>query len=198
MRRIEWLLGMRASSTPGSNARRIFSRIIAISAGYLLIEGLLLGGNVPALSLNLWQATIACLGALLYFSVICYWLLFLARPNYAPNPIRLVNDILNSGVFTILSFSAIYRIGGLVDTLSLETVSNARDAVYFSAVTFSTLGFGDFRPAANIRLVASLQALIGNLHLGLLAGAVFYALSVGRPTKSGAKNSEKETDKKAN
>jgi len=59
---------------------------------------------------------------------------------------------------------------------------NSRDAVYFSAVTFSTLGYGDFRPCEVARIWAAGQAILGNLHLGLIVGAAFFFVqaAVGR------------------
>ncbi|MEO0635251.1 MAG: potassium channel family protein [Pseudomonadota bacterium] len=171
-------LGIRPTSTVGSNARRAFSRVVGLSLCILLLENLLIAGKYPSLEPNAGHAVFAIASSLIYFGVICIWLLFVSKPHYSPNPIRLVSDILISGLFAIAAFSLAYRIWGIVDTLDATAAVASTDALYFSAVTFSTLGFGDFRPAESMRLVASFQALIGNLHLGLLAGAVFYALSI--------------------
>ena len=64
-------------------------------------------------------------------------------------------------------------------------------------VTFSTLGYGDFSPVPSGRIMAALQGLLGNLHLGLLAGSVFLALSKEEPreepkTEGGSKEKPKE------
>lgn len=47
------------------------------------------------------------------------------------------------------------------------------DALYFSIVTFTTLGYGDFQPHPTLRLAAAFHALIGYTYLGLLV-AVSY------------------------
>ncbi len=43
-------------------------------------------------------------------------------------------------------------------------------SLYFSMVTFTTLGYGDFQPVPRMRLIASFEALIGYAFLGLLVG----------------------------
>ncbi len=43
-------------------------------------------------------------------------------------------------------------------------------AFYFSVVTFTTLGYGDFQPLPEYRLVAAAQAVLGYVVLGLVVG----------------------------
>ena len=45
-----------------------------------------------------------------------------------------------------------------------------KDALYFSVVTFTTLGYGDMAPREEYRLVAAVQAIYGYLSLGALTG----------------------------
>ena len=62
---------------------------------------------------------------------------------------------------------------GLKDTTCVEEAGcslDFRDALYFSIVTFTTLGFGDFQPVPETRLLAAFQALTGYLYLGLGIG----------------------------
>lgn len=52
----------------------------------------------------------------------------------------------------------------------------APDKVYFSIVTFSTLGFGDIAPnSALTKRLAGSEASIGNLHLAAIVGTIFKA-----------------------
>ena len=88
---------------------------------------------------------------------------------------RLLFDSLVSSLFVIVAFSVIYQSTGLVFSDSMIWPS-AIDALYFSAVTFSTLGYGDFSPVPAARPVAAFQALVGNLHLGMVVGSTFAAL----------------------
>lgn len=86
-----------------------------------------------------------------------------------------------SGAFLILFFTAVYYVGtnhfsvsGYIsdaDTGEASVIA-PEDAAYFSVVTFTTLGYGDFKPYHSMRLIASIEAGIGALMLALLT-AVF-------------------------
>ncbi len=72
-------------------------------------------------------------------------------------------------ILMIFVFALWYRIFDIIPYFQ------ALDTVYFSAVTFSTLGFGDFSPKPPARMFAAIQAILGNLHLGIIVGAIFAA-----------------------
>ena len=67
-------------------------------------------------------------------------------------------------VGVIVSFAAIFAtVPGLVE------VSNVLDALYFSVVTFTTLGFGDITPISHIgKVLVMLEVILGYLMGGLL------------------------------
>ena len=86
-----------------------------------------------------------------------------------------------NGVMLILVAAGTYTGLGFTDgTLPNQCVSAGDDAcqpvmeddfwtaVYFSTVTFTTLGYGDYRPSPDARPVAALQAVLGYIYLGLL------------------------------
>ena len=50
------------------------------------------------------------------------------------------------------------------------------DYVYFSAVTYTSLGFGDVYPVANVRLIAGVEALAGLLMIGWSASFTYLAM----------------------
>ena len=84
---------------------------------------------------------------------------------------RLFVDALISTLLMVLVFGLLYRLFGI------QPIATPGEALYFSAVTFSTLGFGDFTPArATAQALAGMQAIIGNLHLGFVVGATFAAI----------------------
>ncbi|MFM9844456.1 MAG: ion channel [Dongiaceae bacterium] len=50
------------------------------------------------------------------------------------------------------------------------------DYVYFSAVTYTTLGLGDVFPIANVRLIAGVEALTGLMMIGWSASFTYLAM----------------------
>ena len=73
----------------------------------------------------------------------------------------------------ILTHAVYYTQLGLVMSSTEKEFSPAwRDALYFSVVTFTTLGYGDMAPREEYRLVATFQAIYGYLFLGALVGTL--------------------------
>ena len=73
-------------------------------------------------------------------------------------------------VCTIISHAFLYQGVGLVaESFSFP---NFADALYFSLVTFTTLGYGDFQPTDGYRLFAASQAVYGYIFLGLLIALI--------------------------
>jgi hypothetical protein len=50
--------------------------------------------------------------------------------------------------------------------VAMGVVDSLESAVYFSTVTFSTLGYGDITPTANWRVFAALEAMNGFILIG--------------------------------
>ena len=78
--------------------------------------------------------------------------------------------VLASAAINICSFAFLHHSTGLHDTTGLGVSITFRDALYFSVVTFTTLGYGDFQPLPSGRLGAAFQALSGYVYLGLGIG----------------------------
>ena len=49
---------------------------------------------------------------------------------------------------------------------------DALQAIYFSVVTWTTLGYGDYQPVAHMQIYAAIEALMGYTFLGVLIGFV--------------------------
>lgn len=94
-----------------------------------------------------------------------------------------MSDTAISISMTVLCFGLLYMQLGIVYDSKSQHV--ALDAIYFSAVTFSTLGYGDFSPTQTARLTAAFQAILGNLHLGMVVGVMFFAV---QENNNGSKN----------
>lgn len=166
------VLGFRERSTFGSNRRRLFTRGTAILVGVLAVEAVLheFGAGfgrdvaVPGAFAVIWSAV--------FFSLVVLAIPFLTRHDWTPNVPRLALDTLVSVLATIFGYALLYR---AFWSAAPET-AGFMDAVYFSAVTFSTLGYGDFAPPRELRLLSALQAIIGNLHLGMIVGTAIFAM----------------------
>lgn len=164
------LLGFRPTSTPGSNMRRLQTRIAWIVIALLAVDGALRAWDARVLPANPLTALGLVLLSMVYFAQVVVLVPFLTSNRFRPKPERLFIDAATSVVLNILCFSMLYRLLPL-----RPPAQTAYDAIYFSAVTFSTLGYGDFAPAVQFRLAAALQAILGNLHLGIIVGAAFFA-----------------------
>jgi hypothetical protein len=74
-------------------------------------------------------------------------------------------------VFSILQYAAVYRELGLLD--AGVTKNDHWTCIYFSVVTWTTLGYGDVVPTQGARMVAASEALVGSLthaaFIGLIA-----------------------------
>ena len=77
-------------------------------------------------------------------------------------------------LFINLYFAVLYAEIGIVDNEGRVT-KDYGDCLYFSVVTFTTLGYGDFHPTVAARKLVCVQALLGYLFLGLSVGMVLFA-----------------------
>lgn len=71
----------------------------------------------------------------------------------------------------ILAFAFVYQKVGIMDSTQSGSpiVHDFASAAYYSVVTFTTLGYGDFYPVGVGRALAALEAFTGYLILGILA-----------------------------
>ena len=127
---------------------------------------------------------ISCIGALLIFSTWLFtyeilgkvWALLL-KLRYAPRlrvlmigvPIfivHIVNIWIYAGVyFAIENLTNFGHIEGAVTGKGL-TLANFFDCLYFSAITYTSLGLGDLVPTLQLRMLASAEVLNGLLMIG--------------------------------
>lgn len=156
-------------STRGSRRRNLYSVLATVLVLICLADLVVADAGVASIG---FAAYFLAAMSVWFFGHVCVAVMFMASVRIAINPVRLARNTLISIVFMTLSFALIYKLNGAMYD-GASTVLNSREAVYFSAVTFSTLGYGDFQPSGNIRLFAALQAILGNLHLGLIVGAVY-------------------------
>ena len=174
------LLGRKRRSEKESNNRRGWCRI-----SMLLI--LIISGAIPFVQdMETIPSYLACtsfaavLWSVVFFALVIVVIPFRASQHFKVNAIRLGTDGLLSIGLSIVTFCFAYVVFGLEPPVEGEEL-RLRDHIYFSAVTFSTLGFGDITPSRDARLFAAAQAIIGNLHLGIVVGTAFFAASREAP-----------------
>jgi hypothetical protein len=86
--------------------------------------------------------------------------------------------VLAQSVVLIFTFAGIYRGHGVLNSIGPELLmKDPAGALYFSVVTWTTLGYGDLFPEKDIRLVAALEAAMGYAFFGLAVGLSTHLLS---------------------
>lgn len=89
-------------------------------------------------------------------------------------PTRTVGSLIMQAATLVFVFAGIYRGFGLANA---APIVDYEISLYFSVVTWTTLGYGDFVPGQGLRLIAAFQAGLGYLFLGLIVGMAADILS---------------------
>jgi Ion channel len=97
---------------------------------------------------------------------------------YISLPIALINTI----VYSIMFYAALYRDIGILD--GGKEIHLPTTCLYFSIVTWTTLGYGDVTPRAETRLLASSEALIG--YVVMAAVIACFTMILTRIVKEGS------------
>ena len=134
---------------------------------------------------------------LVLLAIAClFFAAFLTHSMPRRETIPVVALLLTACVFiTVAVFANIYSKYGIIESVGVNRteelscgqitkVSKEGDiltkdfesCLYFSAVTFTTLGYGDFRPPYYMRVVAAYEALLGYLFLSVTAAVVINLL----------------------
>jgi hypothetical protein len=93
-----------------------------------------------------------------------------AFTDQQPRIIRALLALTAAIAALLLSFGAIYQTTGLVD--GGRPTTDFGTALYFSIVTWTTLGYGDVQPVGLSRAFSAVEALLGYIYLGLLVSVV--------------------------
>jgi hypothetical protein len=128
------------------------------------------------LSSNFWIAAAICLGMICFTTTVHYEYLRIVSgvvERMKHRPRWLINLIVISQFFahtvSVWAYGLLYwvmadytELGGLSGTHE----NNFLGYVYFSASTYSSLGFGDVFPVGSLRLIAGVEVLNGLLLIG--------------------------------
>ena len=85
--------------------------------------------------------------------------------GYGEQPFK----VIMSAILVILFFASLFMIFGISNVgIEFNTSNNFLDCMYFSTITFTTLGYGDFRPLEGLgRIWAGSEAFIGAFMMAL-------------------------------
>jgi hypothetical protein len=85
----------------------------------------------------------------------------------------------------IISYAIVFRKYGVIDATTGAAHHDEVTCIYFSIVTWTTLGYGDFRPSVPMRLVAASEALLGYFMMAVFVAGVIGTLAT--PQLQGSK-----------
>jgi hypothetical protein len=91
----------------------------------------------------------------------------------------LIVTVVTSFIAVVFLFANIYEVIGTVATTGTkEYITGLWEHVYFSVVTFTTLGYGEYTPQGYAKIATSIQAILGLGYFAFIVGvssAIFYA-----------------------
>lgn len=138
---------------------------------YRILYAITIISFIPLLIFRVKLYFYAYLIVLLTYTFICYFIYITEKRSFMYIALYICESLL----IIISSFAKIYEWGGLLN--SKEAVYKYYDSLYFSIVTFTTLGYGDLTPHTDIRFFAGIEALLGYIMLGLLITVIIKVLN---------------------
>jgi hypothetical protein len=95
-------------------------------------------------------------------------LLFWATAGFGYRPLRVIGTAMTA----VLLYAVAYWWTDGVQRVGWQGPLQFWHAVYFSGVTFATVGYGDFIPAPHVRLLALTEGFVGAFLLGLFVAVL--------------------------
>jgi hypothetical protein len=125
-------------------------------------------------------------GSLATFVVVLQTFIWIYTPG---NLFRWVRAI---GVLTIvfvifcamIAYAEECRLYGVVGPDNSNPVTDPLVCLYFSITTWTTVGYGDFRPTEAFRLIAASEAIVGYVFMALLIAALTFVVTAKDPDDS--------------
>lgn len=152
----------------------VLSLIIACLTTWLAVDLTIIFQNNESLS-NYADEARERISDILFYFIAIFTLSFLFRPNLYAR-IAWISALSMIAVCIVLNFAIVYSGGGL------ENITDKNDPyeyLYFSMVTFTTLGYGDIQPTGELRIIAATQAVLGFTFVPVIISEI-----VSLPTRS--------------
>ena len=122
----------------------------------------------------LWGSLAIIVGTSLYYSFTFFRVSF---------PYKKLLYFLFYMMLIIGYFALVYKAYGIIDTSNgSEIKPNWIDAFYFSIVTWTTLGYGDFKPIDDLKIWVMVEALMGYIFMGLLLSKLIFLSQARKPS----------------
>ena len=118
------------------------------------------------------NSSVAMAGWYIYFCVLA-----MRQPDIRLSMCVFLTGFTVSFLFSILlSFASIYHYYGILGQ-DQKLVKDPLTCLYFSAITWTTVGYGDFVPSPSARFFAACEAVLGYLFMGFLLAAMVHILT---------------------
>ena len=108
---------------------------------------------------------------------------FLSREENIKDSFYKLLNVSLTGLSNIGLFAYIYYKAGVEGPAGV-IVGDFITSLYFSIVTWTTLGYGDLKPTDELRLLASLEAFMGYIYMAVLIGLFLNLCQVKKSTNS--------------
>lgn len=108
---------------------------------------------------------------------------FLSREENIKDSFYELLNVSLTGLSNIGLFAYIYYKAGVEGPAGV-IVGDFITSLYFSIVTWTTLGYGDLKPTDELRLLASLEAFMGYIYMAVLIGLFLNLFQVKKSTNS--------------
>ena len=162
-----------------------FASAFGLFVSFFLFGGVWMG-LIAVIPAGLPRDVVTCSVGLVFSGAFLYLLLSRLRNLYAGKGRFLVEVAMAAANLALLlcAFAVIYKTygtSGATDAASFIAdttvkpegkVTSFGDALYYSIVTFTTLGYGDLQPRGVLRFMACLETFVGYLVLGILASSI--------------------------
>ena len=162
-----------------------FASALGLFAAFFLFGGVWMG-LIAVIPAGLPRDIVTCAVGVAFCAGFLYLLLSRIKNLYAGKGTYWVEILMATANLCLLlaAFAVIYKTYGtseqtdaasfIADTTVSpeEKVKSFWSALYYSVVTFTTLGYGDLQPRGILRFLACLETFVGYLVLGILASTV--------------------------
>jgi hypothetical protein len=144
-----------------------------------VISTILAIGTAPNLLKLGWDIVFL---VLVNISFIASLLSFISRSALSNrNIFKELIELMCASLSNIFIFASIYSYFGISNGEII--IQNIPDCLYFSIVTWTTLGYGDFSPSEGARFFAAGEAMIGYVYMAIIISIFTAAITSENPEK---------------